>query len=207
MKRISARASARRQLPGRKREADLFVQHRLRQPVEGVCLLGGVADRHHAHTSVLGRFAIDFVVVRTAEGQWEAYAIEVNLRKGGTTHPFLTLQFLTDGVYDADKAVFITPGGREKHFVATDHLESPSYRALSPDDLFDIAIRRGLHFNQTRETGVVFHMLASLAENGRIGMVAVADSAAEADALYRLTQSVLDEEVRLALAPRELPAS
>jgi hypothetical protein len=160
-----------------------------------------------AKEGVLGRFAIDFVVVRTAEGQWEAYAIEVNLRKGGTTHPFLTLQFLTDGVYDAEKAVFITAGGREKHFVATDHLESPSYRALSPDDLFDIAIRRGLHFNQTRETGVVFHMLASLAENGRMGMVAVADSAAEADALYRRTQSVLDEEVRLALAPRELPAS
>jgi hypothetical protein len=159
-----------------------------------------------AKEGVLGRFAIDFVVVRTAEGRWEAYAIEVNLRKGGTTHPFLTLQFLTDGVYDPDKAVFVTRSGREKHFVATDHLESPAYRALSPDDLFDIALRHGLHFDQTRETGVVFHMLASLAENGRMGMVAVGDSAAEADALYRRTQSVLDEEVRLALAPRDLPA-
>ena len=49
-------------------------------------------------------------------------------------------------------------------------------------------------------------MLASLAENGRIGLVAVGDLAAEADALYRRTQSVLDEEARLALAPRELPA-
>jgi len=159
-----------------------------------------------AKEGVIGRFAIDFVVVRTAKGRWEAYAIEVNLRKGGTTHPFLTLQFLTDGVYDPDKAMFVTRSGREKHFVATDHLESPAYRALSPDDLFDIALRHGLHFNQTRETGVVFHMLASLAENGRIGMVAVGDSAEEADALYRRTQSVLDEEARLALAPRELPA-
>ena len=113
---------------------------------------------------------------------------------------------LTDGAYDPDKAVFLTPGGREKHFVADDHLESPAYRAFSPDDLFDIAVRRGLHFDQTRETGVVFHMLASLAENGRIGLVAIGDSAAEADALYRRTQSVLDEESRLALAPRVLPA-
>ena len=47
----------------------------------------------------------------------------MNLRKGGTTHPFLTLQFLTDGVYDPDKAVFVTRSGRERHFVATDHLE------------------------------------------------------------------------------------
>jgi hypothetical protein len=159
-----------------------------------------------AKEGVLGRFAVDFVVVRSNNEAWQPYAIEVNLRKGGTTHPFLTLQFLTDGTYDPDKAVFFTPGGHEKHFVANDHLESPAYRALSPDDLFDIAVRRGLHFDQTRETGVVFYMLASLAENGRIGLVAIGDSAAEADALYRRTQSVLDDESRLALAPRELPA-
>jgi hypothetical protein len=155
---------------------------------------------------VTGRFAFDFVVVRDTGGTWEAYAIELNLRKGGTTHPFLTLQFLTDGTYDPDRAVFFTPGGQEKHFVAHDHLESRAYRALSPDDLFDIAVRRGLHFDQTRETGVIFHMLASLAENGRIGLVAIGDSAAEADALYLRTQSVLDDESRLALAPRVLPA-
>ena len=158
-----------------------------------------------AKEGVLGRFAIDFVVVRSDKEMWQPYAIEVNLRKGGTTHPFLTLQFLTDGTYDPDKAVFLTPGGCEKHFVATDHVESPAYRVFSPDDLFDIAVRHGLHFDQTRETGVVFHMLASLAENGRIGLVAIGDSAAEADALYRRTQSVLDDESRLALAPRVLP--
>jgi hypothetical protein len=52
-------------------------------------------------------------------------------------------------------------------------------------------------------------MLASLAENGRIGLVAIGDSAAEAEALCRQTQSVLDDESRLALAPlapRVLPA-
>ena len=159
-----------------------------------------------AKEGVLGRFAIDFVVARSDKEGWQPYAIEVNLRKGGTTHPFLTLQFLTDGTYDPDTAIFLTPAGHEKHFVADDHLESPAYRALSPDDLFDIAVRHGLHFDQTREVGVVFNMLASLAENGRIGLVAIGNSAAEADALYRRTQSVLDEESRLALTPRALPA-
>ena len=50
-----------------------------------------------AKEGALGRFALDFVVNRDAAGNWSAYAIELNLRKGGTTHPFLTLQFLTDG--------------------------------------------------------------------------------------------------------------
>jgi hypothetical protein len=60
-----------------------------------------------AREGVLGRFAVDFVVVRGADGAWLPYAIELNLRKGGTTHPFLTLQFLTDGSYDEEKAVFV----------------------------------------------------------------------------------------------------
>ena len=38
----------------------------------------------------------------SAAATWTPYAIELNLRKGGTTHPFLTLQFLTDGRYDPD---------------------------------------------------------------------------------------------------------
>ena len=36
-----------------------------------------------AKEGVLGRFAIDFVVVRIAKGCWERYAIEVNCAKGG----------------------------------------------------------------------------------------------------------------------------
>ena len=45
-----------------------------------------------ATEGALGRFALDFVVKRDDAGDWSAYAIELNLRKGGTTHPFLTLQ-------------------------------------------------------------------------------------------------------------------
>jgi hypothetical protein len=153
----------------------------------------------------MGRFALDFVVVRNATGGWEAYAIELNLRKGGTTHPFLTLQFLTDGSYDPETAVFTAPSGRTKCFVASDHLESPLYRALTPDDLFDVVARHGLHFDHTRQTGVVFHMMSALSEHGQLGLTAVGDSHAEADALYARGQSVLEAEARVALTPRPLP--
>ena len=60
-----------------------------------------------AREGALGRFAIDFVVARDATGAWSSYAIELNLRKGGTTHPFLTLQFLTDGRYQPETALFL----------------------------------------------------------------------------------------------------
>jgi hypothetical protein len=79
---------------------------------------------------VTGRFAFDFVAVRETDGTWAAYAIELNLRKGGTMHPFLTLQFLTDGRYDPATALFMTSMGTERHLVATDHVESEQLRAL-----------------------------------------------------------------------------
>jgi hypothetical protein len=152
-----------------------------------------------AREGVLGRFAVDFVVVRAMDGSWTPYAIELNLRKGGTTHPFLTLQFLTDGMYDAEAGLFITPQGREKYLVATDHLESPELRALSVDDLFDIVARHGLHFDQSRQTGVVFHLISCLTEHGRVGLTAVGDSPQEADATYRRAQEILLAEAHTAL--------
>jgi hypothetical protein len=162
--------------------------------------------RRLAAEGVIGRFALDFVAVRNATGEWEAHAIEINLRKGGTTHPFLTLQFLTDGTYDPETATFTAPSGFQKFFVASDRVESPAYRGLTPDDLFDIVVRHGLHFDQSRQTGVVFHMMASLTEAGHLGMTAVGDSPEEARALYERAVAVLDDEAARAMAEAPLPA-
>ena len=147
-----------------------------------------------ARAGVIGRFAVDFVVVRDTQGTWSPYAIELNLRKGGTTHPFLTLQVLTDGEYDPGTALFVAPSGREKHLVATDHLEDERLRGLTLDDLFDVAVRHRLHFDQARQTGVVFHMMSGLAELGRIGFTAVGDSREQADATYGRAERILHEE-------------
>jgi hypothetical protein len=149
---------------------------------------------------VVGRFALDFVAVLNDRDAWETYAIEINLRKGGTTHPFLTLQFLTDGTYDAEQGIFTTPRGEQKCFVASDHLHSPIYRAFTHEDLFDLAARHGLHFDQTRQKGVVFHMMNALAERGTLGLTAVGNTPDEADALYAKTVEAMDAEARAALA-------
>ena len=154
---------------------------------------------------VLGRFALDFVVVRNDAGEWEGYAIEINLRKGGTTHPFLTLAYLTDGVYDPESATFTTPAGEQKFLVASDHVDSPLYRGLTPDDAFDAVIRAGLHWDKARQTGVVFHMLSALASQGHLGMTAIGNSPTEAREIYDATVAVLDAEAADAMAPRPLP--
>jgi hypothetical protein len=164
-----------------------------------ICEPALTVGRHLSRLGVLGRFAVDFVVVRDATGTWTPYAIELNLRKGGTTHPFLTLQFLTDGRYDGERGLFLTPAGTPKHLVATDHLEHPSLRALTADDLFEIVAARGLHFDHARQSGVVFHMISALTEAGRLGLTAVADSPGEARSLYDHAAAVVVGEAEKAL--------
>jgi len=159
-----------------------------------------------AKEGVIGRFALDFVVVKSAGG-WDPYAIEVNLRKGGTTHPFLTLQFLTDGKYSPETGIFHAPNGLEKCFVATDHAESDSYRGLTPDDLFDIVVRNGLHFDQVKQTGVVFHMMSGLSEHGFTGLTAVGNSHKEADRFYDQAVSILNKEADRAFIDLGIPSS
>jgi hypothetical protein len=158
-----------------------------------------VIGRHLAKLGVLGRFAVDFVTVQDESGTWTPYAIELNLRKGGTTHPFLTLQFLTDGSYDGERGVFLTPSGSSKYLVATDHFEDDRLKALTVADLFDIVVSKGLHFDQTRRTGVVFHMISCLTECGRVGLTAVGDDPADAQRIYEGAQLVLLREAGIAL--------
>jgi hypothetical protein len=155
--------------------------------------------KRFAAEGIVGRFALDFIVARSPNGQWEPSAIEVNLRKGGTTHPFLTLQYLTDGRYQPETGVFTTSRGHEKCYVASDHLESPLYRAFTPEDVFDIVSRHRLHFDHTSQTGVVLHMLSAVGDIGRLGVTAVGDTPEQADALYDRFVAVLDEEAGIAL--------
>ena len=122
------------------------------------------------------------------------HAIEINLRKGGTTHPFLMLQFLTDGHYCAETGEFLTPAGDPRWYYASDNLESEHYRGLTPYDLVDIAVMNGLHFHAASGEGVAFHLIGALSEFGKLGVVCIGQSEARAYELYQQTVAVLDHE-------------
>ncbi|MDP8940743.1 MAG: peptide ligase PGM1-related protein [Actinomycetota bacterium] len=144
---------------------------------------------------VLGRFAVDFVSVRRGDG-WEHAAIEINIRKGGTTHPYLMLQFLTDGDYDVSRGLYYTPTGQPCYYYASDNLQSDDYVGLTPDDLIDIAVNNELHFDAADQQGVVFHLIGALSEFGKLGTVCIGDSRESARKLYHDTVAILDREAR-----------
>jgi hypothetical protein len=143
----------------------------------------------------LGRFAIDFISVKREE-DWEHAAIEINLRKGGTTHPYLILRFLTDGVYDPEDGIYCTPTAKPCYYYASDNLQSAAYKGLTPDDLVDIAVNNGLHFDSASQQGVIFHLIGALSQYGKLGTVCIGDSHESARKFYSDTVEVLDRETR-----------
>jgi hypothetical protein len=143
----------------------------------------------------LGRFGIDFMSVRKND-TWTHYAIETNLRKGGTTHPYLMLQFLTNGTYDESKGAFILSDGTERYYFATDNLQNDQYKGLTPLDLIDIAMYNGLHYDHSKEEGVMFHLISALSEFGKLGLVSIGKTMESANDYYNKVLDVLNRETK-----------
>lgn len=162
--------------------------------------LGWRIGKNLADKGALERFSADFIAVKqptsTDKPHWDLHAIEINLRKGGTTHPFMTLRLLTNGRYDRSTGLFYTQQGVPKYYLASDNLQKERYRGLLPSDLMDVIAHRHLHFNTITETGTVFHLMGCLSEFGKLGLTSIGNSPQQAEEIYNKVIQVLDEETQ-----------
>lgn len=142
----------------------------------------------------VARLAVDFLCIRAQDGAWKHYAIETNLRMGGTTHPMMLLRMMTDGRYDPDTGLYLTPRGEPQFYVATDSMHADCYRGLLVEDLLDIAAVNGLHYQAWSESGVLFHFTGALSEHGKLGFTSIGKSPEQADHWFERTREVLQEE-------------
>lgn len=158
--------------------------------------LGRKIGHNLAEKGALEQFGIDYVAVRQEDGKWDIQAIEINLRKGGTTHPFMALKLLTNGRYERSTGSFYSQQGCPKYYVASDNLKKECYRGLLPNDLMDIIADNQLHFDSGTETGTVFHLMGCLSEFGKLGLTSIGNSPQEAEEIYNKVVKVLDRETR-----------
>jgi hypothetical protein len=171
--------------------------------------LGLRVGRTLAKKGAIERYGVDFVAVHQPDSpgaKWDLQAIEINLRKGGTTHPFMSLKFLTNGRYDMSTGLFYSQEGREKYYIATDNLQKERYRGLMPQDLMDIIAHHRLHFDSSTKTGNVFHLMGALSEFGKLGLTSIGDSLQQAEDLYNQVENVLDEETRPSINSADQPS-
>ncbi len=136
-----------------------------------------------AAEGVIGSFGIDFLVVPDGDGR-RIYLSEINLRMGGTTHPFWMARLATGATYDATSGSLVADG-RTKSYVATDNFKSPSLIGRSPASVIDSVDEAGLGFDPRSATGTTLHLLGAVPGYGKLGATCIADSPAEAAELYR----------------------
>ena len=145
-----------------------------------------------ARRGALGRMSIDFAVARDAQGRHRVHALEVNLRKGGTTHPYTVLRNNVPGSYDVEAGRWVTEDGSTRAYRATDNLVNPAWLGVPPAAVLKAVGQRGLHIDPERGTGVVLHGLAGLGVDGRFGLTAIGRDADHADELFDAARAAVE---------------
>merc|ERR1712061_62830 len=126
------------------------------QILDGQVYLGGISPAKNVYNSqmvsmgmkvgsvlrslgVNERFAVDTVVQprRTADGKVELtpFAIEINVRWGGTTAANEVLKRISSHVGKLPSSATYTIDGTEIFYVSTDNCKSPKLKAMSIDEL------------------------------------------------------------------------
>jgi len=139
------------------------------------------------------RFAVDYVVLQE-EGEWVAYAIEINLRWGGTSHPMITAKNLTNSEL-TEEGLLRACDDEYKFYVATDNVQNDVYTGLTPEDFLEfVHSKPELQFDGENLTGVVFHLLSAISVHGKFGFIAIENSPEKALELYERTVELLEKE-------------
>jgi len=149
-----------------------------------------------AAKGVRGHYGVDFLAQSTngkIPSGSDLFAIEINLRQCGTTHPYFTMKLLTGGTYDKKTGLFKGSDNKNKYYSASDNLHKQQYKGLVPEDIIDMVREYpSLQFDKVSQTGPVFHLLGALSEYGKIGMTCIADSPEEALQIMKKVEGILD---------------
>jgi len=140
-----------------------------------------------AARGALGSFGIDFVVLPAGK----VLLSEINLRLGGTTHPFQMVRHVTGGHYVPETGELLVDG-EPRVYVGGDNVKSPRYVGLAPGVVIDAVARAGLAYDPGTRTGATLHLLGALATYGKLGLVCIARSHDEADRVHARVVAVLD---------------
>lgn len=121
-----------------------------------------------AEEGVVGSFGIDFLVV-----DGDVYMSEINLRMGGTTHPYWMARLATMATFDPAEGVLVAPDGRPRAYVATDNLRTDRLIGVAPGEVIAAVDKAGLAFDPAAGTGTTLHLLGALRGAGKMGATCI----------------------------------
>ena len=155
-----------------------------------------------ARYQVVGRVALDFFEVRTADGKVDFVFGEANIREGGTTHPRETVALLMNAEFDPALGVLVsrTTGTPVFYSMTDNFVDIEAFKGVDLTALWGHFTRmpeyRQLRFNSAQGTGVKFHMMSALSPIGKTGLTAFGRNPSEAQMLLDKAESLLTKAAR-----------
>ena len=123
---------------------------------------------------VRGVFSVDFLAGRNNQLEdWSLWALEINIRKGATTHPYFWTRVLTAADYDESSGE-LKVSGRQVVYISSEYIHSISLKRFTPLQLIKLLQEAGIIFDPSTRTGVFVHMATSMREHAKIGATIIA---------------------------------
>lgn len=146
-----------------------------------------------AKKGLVGYFGIDFVVVYKDKNPIpKVYPIEINLRKGGTTHPFRIAHFLTSAKYNSRQGMLYC-GKTPIYYLAMDIIYNKNYKKIGPMELIDLVQKSSVNFNKNTKRGVLVFMPGTIKKYGRFGAICIGHTRKEAERYYKRLIKLVDK--------------
>ena len=141
---------------------------------------------------VFGIVGLDFLTVDATDG-YEAYLIEINLRKGGTTHPFWTAKAALNNANMCQKSgMFLISEKERRMYYSNDNIITKDLeKTRSLFELFGVLEGSGLLFSEKTQKGAIIHMANSYEPIGKIGAVFIGKTDAEIKLLEKAVLNLI----------------
>lgn len=138
-----------------------------------------------AKKGMIGQFGIDFVAVKNKpEDKPKIYPIEINLRKGGTTHPFRIAYYLTRSKYNKNDGLLYN-GKVPVYYISRDFIVDEKYKKIEPNELINLVKNSAITFNKNTNQGVLVFMSGTIREHGRFGAICIGHTPEVADQYFK----------------------
>jgi hypothetical protein len=145
-----------------------------------------------ASKGLRGPFSVDYLTTSNIEGQKELWAIEINLRQGGTTHSFQTAKILSDSTYDEKSGNLIDKKNNKIIYRSNDNFSDVRLKGKLVDKLLKYMKKEKLIFNKKKQEGISFHLLGAMSEFGKIGFTAISTNQKDLNKLLQKFESRIE---------------
>lgn len=162
---------------------------------------GHLIGAYLSEEGVRGMVSADFMATRpSTTSSWSLWGLEVNARKGATTHPYFWTRCLADASYDEGTGELSSNAGPVR-YRSSEYIQADGLAEVSASELIRAVRDAGLAYDPLTRSGAVVHMATCLQRFSKFGATFIGGSDAEVDELHARTTRLAQ---KLALKKRDL---